>query len=64
MQCRALGFSDPQTERLCILRGIDKLAVYPSSPGITHIPLLPYPYPPLAPGGSANPYGYTIQGVR
>ena len=61
MQCDALGLRSLEASRLCILRGMDRQAVYPQQGTIAHVPLIPYPYPPLAPGGSANPYGYSIQ---
>jgi len=58
MQCDAMRLQSFEAHRLCVLRGIDRLAIYPQSAGISHVPLLADPYPPLAPGGSANPYHY------
>lgn len=61
LQCDRLGFAKGSDgHRLCILREIDRLAIVPK-PGYTPITVLPHPYPPLAPGGSANPYGITIR---
>lgn len=61
LKCDALGLKSAEAQRLCVLREIDRLSidstlVAPAAP----IQLLPYPYPPLAPGGSANPYGIQI----
>ena len=49
MQCDRLGFHRwGEAHRLCVLRGIDRLAVV-NSTSYAPITVLPYAYPPLAP---------------
>lgn len=59
LQCDHLGFPRySDTHRLCVMRGVDRLAVDlpPVAPPLVvpqsaPIQILPYPYPPLAPRG-------------
>lgn len=53
MQCDRMGLRSPEAHRLCVLRGVDRLATTPGpTTGYAPIQILPYPYPPLAPQGS------------
>lgn len=56
MQCDQLRLTSFEAHRLCVLRGIDRLAVRPQSPTISHVPLLAHPYPPLAPSNAVPVY--------
>lgn len=63
LQCDRLGFPrGSDGHRLCSMRGIDRLKVDQST-GYAPIQILPYPYPPLAPGGTPVPV-YPYPGIK
>lgn len=52
IQCDKLMVSRySDAHRLCVMRGVDKLAVVPG-PGYAPITILPHAYPPLVPQGT------------
>lgn len=61
LQCDQLRITSPEAARLCYMRGIDRLKPDFVVPQAAPISILPYPYPPLAPGGYAAPRAYTFR---
>lgn len=57
LKCDALGFYRGSGDhRLCVMRSVDRLGIgtrevynLHQSPSMSHVPLIPYAYPPLSP---------------
>lgn len=55
LQCDRLGLTSPEAQRLCVLRGIDRLAVRPGPVvGYAPIQILPHAFPSLVPPGTVT----------